>query len=121
MKRLSSLIKKRRNKYGAKRANCPAGHTHDSKFEAMYCSRLLDMKNKGEINDYRIQETFELVVHNQLICKHIVDFVVVCSNGEAEVHETKGVETDAWKIKRNLFKALYPTIKYITIKRGGDK
>ena len=124
----------RRNKYGNKKARCLSKHIHDSKFEASYCNRLLAMKQSGEISGYSIQVPYPLTVAGKLICTHIVDFVVIrfepghvvmpdksVQHGDFrvdEAHEVKGFATDVWKIKRRLFEAIYPAVKYIVIKKG---
>lgn len=123
------------SKYHNKKTRCLSKHVHDSKFEASYCNRLLAMKQAGEISDFSIQVPYPMDVNGKHICTHVVDFVVhYYKPGQAvvadypirhglfrteEVHEVKGCETEVWKIKRKLFKALYPAAEYIVIKRGG--
>lgn len=127
---LKKLLNKKagHNKYGNHKVHCLSKHLHDSKLEANYCNRLLAMKQKKEIFDYRTQISFEMVVAEQHICSHIVDFLIYlkpesmladiaqvifqCSAGLIEVHDTKGVKTDVFIIKHKLFKALYPHIEY---------
>jgi hypothetical protein len=74
-----------------------------------------------EIKSYEVEHTFDLEVSGQLICKHRVDFLVVTREGIPEVHEFKGYATKDWKLKRKLFMALYPGIKYHVIgnRQGG--
>lgn len=102
------------NKYGNKKTRCFSGHLHDSKGEAGYCDRLRAMRDAREIQNYTVQFTFDL----QSGIQHVVDFLVYLSPGVVEVHEYKGHETQAWRIKRKLFMARYPMIKYITIKKS---
>lgn len=100
------------------------------------------MRQKGEIFDFKIQVPYALDVNGQTICTHIVDFfverVVVVDNFKAkknglkneaigdglsqlhffEIHEVKGFATDVWRIKLKLFKACYPDIKYIVVRKA---
>lgn len=101
---------------------CLSKHNHDSRFEADYCNRLLAMQIKGEIYQYGVQVPFDLIVNKILICRHNVDFLVVLTKavvdgGAIQVHETKGIRTAAWSIKRKLFQALNPGIKYVIIQK----
>lgn len=106
------------SKYGNIRKQCFSQHLHASKLEANYCNRLLAMRQKGEIGAFDIQVSFDLYGPNrELICTHVVDFVVWI-NGRREVHETKGHATDVWRIKKKLFEANYPDIKYLVVRRG---
>ena len=114
------------NKYHNKKTTCLSRHRHDSKFEANYCNRLLAMQQRGEIKSYKIQHSFDLKIKDELICRHVVDFLVfnnrylegaIVLPGDIEAHEAKGFRTDVWEIKRKLFKAVYPTIPYIVISK----
>jgi hypothetical protein len=107
--------KAKRSKFKNKRCLCLSKHSHASKFEASYCNLLLARKHRGEILSYTVQESFNLNVNNLFICAHIVDFIVMNKDNMAEVHETKGVETDVWKLKYKLFRALYPSITYLVV------
>ena len=113
------------NKYRNKNQKCFKGHIHDSKFEAEYCNRLLAMVQRGEIGYYEIQSSFDLFANGQLICRHIVDFLVFkkayvegSASSDLEAHEVKGFKTEAWRLKRKLFMANYPNIPYKVISRG---
>lgn len=105
------------SKYGNKKTSCLSKHIHDSKFEANHCNRLFSMVQRQEIVNFEIQRSFDLVVRGTLICRHIVDFLVWVTPNRAEIHETKGHRTAAWSIKRKLFIALFPELKYITISK----
>ena len=111
----------RKNKFNNTKSLCRSGHLHDSKLESGYCNRLLLLGKAGKIKWFEIQVPYAFKVKGKLICTHIVDFVVCPKEGYLECHEVKGFETDAWKIKRKLFKVLYPTISYITVKKGALK
>jgi len=106
---------------GKAKAPCRAGHTHDSKEEARYCDSLFLQLKAKVIKGYDVQKTFKLEVNGHLICSHRVDFVVETKAGKKEVHEYKGRQFlkpgqgDVWKLKRKLFEALFPEIKYRVI------
>jgi len=114
-------------KYRSCRCECKLNHhLHDSRLEANYCDQLELLCRAEEIYSYIWQRDFDLIVCDKLICVHRVDFVVFTDENNYEVHETKGYATRDWKIKRKLFGALYPNVKYIVIsnpkpKRGGLK
>ena len=102
-----------------KRNQCKQGHWHHSIKEANYCNKLELLKRAKEIKGYQTQVKFEFIVNNQKICSHIVDFVVENNDGSKEVHEVKGWAQDIWRIKRNLFVALYPYMEYISTRNCG--
>lgn len=110
-------------KYRNIKRACLSRHEHDSIFEANYCNRLLAMQQKGEIVSYAVQVPFDLTVNGVLVCRHNVDFLVRIKDGlpvvqeNTEVHEAKGIRTAAWSIKRKLFQALFPGIKYVIIQK----
>jgi hypothetical protein len=93
---------------------------HASKFEAEHCNKLLALQQAGEVEWFKIQQPFALVVNHQPICVHIVDFVVKYKNKDKrEAQETKGFRTQAWVIKRKLFLACWGDYyDYITIERS---
>lgn len=113
------LNKDKRSKYGNHKVCCLSKHTHDSKLEANYCNRLLAMKQKGEVQSYIIQKSFDLEIQGILICRHIVDFYITFDDADGflrqECHDTKGVKTADWVIKRKMFQALYPNVQYKVI------
>lgn len=104
------------NKYSNDSSRCNQEHSHDSIGEACYCDSLALLEKAGEIRSYKIQQTFTLMVEGKIICKHRVDFLVMTKKGDLEVNEVKGFATKDWNLKRKLFEALYPDIKYIVVK-----
>lgn len=108
------------NKYGAKKKEYN-GIIYDSAFEAKYAAELDWRKRAGDIKDWQRQIKFDLKINDVLICKYIVDFVIIRKDDSREYVETKGFETRDWKIKRKLFQALFPDLNYIVIKKRGCK
>ena len=107
----------RHHKYNARRTICNLAHYHPSRLEAHHCDKLLLLKKAGEIQDFIYQKSYDLVVNGKTICKHKPDFTVTRKDGLIEVHETKGIETMDWHLRRNLFEACYPRIPYLVFKK----
>ena len=107
-------------KYHNCKTTCLSKHLHDSRLESDYCNRLLAMKQACEIQDYKIQQEFELPAG----IKIIVDFLVWrWQDGKLiqEAHETKGMWTSTSRLKARLFKEKYPYIPYIVIQKRRNK
>lgn len=104
-----------RNKYNSKRSSFN-GRTYDSALECNYAMQL-DLRQKaGEIREIIPQFKLELYVAGIHICNYYVDFKVILENGDEEYHEVKGYETEVWKIKWKIAKALYGKEKFVLIK-----
>lgn len=94
------------------------GIRFDSKMEGEYYQELLLMKRYGEIKDFTCQPKFVLQENPKIT--YIADFLVTDLDGSQRVIDIKGVETPTFKVKLNLFQAVYPTfrIEILTKKRG---
>ena len=114
------------NKYGAKKIKDPAtGFVFDSKKEFIRWCELRILEKSGNISDLKRQVKYELIPkqEGERACSYIADFTYVAdfvykvptqkweeiSNGwrlvdgwETVVEDTKGVRTDAYRIKRKL-------------------
>ena len=84
--------------------------------ERNYCDQLEMLKKNGDIKDVEYGKKYELRVNGKLIGCHKPDFTVTTNKETKEVHETKGMETVDWHLRKNLFEAIYPEIPYIVIK-----
>jgi len=104
----------KRNKFNAKKSTYN-GRNYHSKLEASYAMELDWRKKAGEIKDIIPQFKLSLDVNGIHICNYFMDFKVVLSDGTIEMHEVKGFETDLWRYKWRLAKALYPE-KFVLIK-----
>lgn len=102
-----------RKKYSNRSCSCWLSHKHDSILEADYCNQLNALKRAGEVKAFEIQYKLALVVNGVKICSHYVDFLVTYPDGHQEFHETKGMDTRDWQIKRKLVEALWPQIPYV--------
>lgn len=106
----------KRNKYSAKSCTClnRAHARHGSILEADQCN-VLYLSRVPYVTQFKIA----CYVEGQLVCNHYVDFAIFKNWKHAEVGmfpvkfiETKGYETDVWKIKKRLVDALFPNIPY---------
>lgn len=96
------------NKYSNTKCKCANGHIHDSKKEAKRCNELAILERAGIIQNLQQQVKFVLIPSQKLggkvaerECSYYADFVYT-ENGRQVVEDTKGVKTDAYKIKKKL-------------------
>jgi len=92
----------RRGKYNAVKQN-----GYDSKMEARAGAELEVLKRGGVIKDFKRQHSVDLVVNGTKVCAWRVDFLVTRADGSQFLYEIKGLPTDAYRLKRNLWVALY--------------
>ena len=105
---------KRFGKYRAVKAQCGAGHTHDSKREAIRCNELHILQAAGEITDLTIHPQYWFVINGRQL-KHPngrrvgykSDFEYI-ENGVLVTEDVKGVVVRDWPLRRAVFKALFP-------------
>ena len=93
------------NKYGAKKITDPAtGFVFDSKAEFVRWCELRLLERAGKISDLQRQVKYELIPKQkgERSCTYLADFVYKDSDGNTVVEDTKGVRTDAYRIKRKL-------------------
>ena len=100
----------KRNKFGAKKTEF-MGMKFDSKWEAERYGQLWKLQENGEIRDLDRQVRFNMVIDGQKICAYIADYTYYKPNKDSEdefvVEDAKGVETDIFKLKKKLMKALH--------------
>jgi hypothetical protein len=82
------------------------GVRYASKAEARRGAELALLQRAGKIGDLVRQPRFPLKVNGQLVCTYVADFTYRLNAGETVVEDVKGVETEAFKIKRKLLRAL---------------
>ena len=90
------------------------GITFDSKAEADRYCELRAAKRAGAIQGFGIQPSFVL----EGSVRYRPDFIV-CAGGHVWVEDVKGVETQAFKLKRRLWEKQYPWMELRVI--GGVK
>jgi hypothetical protein len=97
------------------------GHHFDSRGEARRYGELLILQACGQITGLSIHPTFELQPSFRYEGKIIRaisyegDFLYL-ENGKQVVEDFKGVETEAFKIKRKLFLNKYSQIEFRIVK-----
>lgn len=110
-----------RHKYNAKKTQA-AGRTFDSKAEADHYLLLALRQAAGEIGNLRLQPKFVLLDaftdssgNHQRAITYRADFAYD-EDGVTVVCDRKGVETEAFKIKRKLFLWRYPQYRFEVVK-----
>ncbi|MBG9548410.1 DUF1064 domain-containing protein [Cytobacillus firmus] len=100
------------SKYGNKKTMCD-GHHFDSHAEAKYYEQLKWLKHAKQIKSFKLQPRYLLQEgfkkNGKTIRKveYVADFEVKHLDGSIEVIDVKGVETEAFKLKRKWFDRLY--------------
>ena len=110
LRRLVGASTSRGNKYHARKTG-----GHASKKEHDRACQLSLMQRAGIISGLREQVSYELIpaqrdAAGRLLersCSYIADFVYTDSNGRQIVEDTKGVQTDVYKIKKKLMLQIY--------------
>jgi hypothetical protein len=103
----------KKGKFGnVKVADPKGGKAYDSKLEARHGAEYEAMLAAGQIKALDRQR--EYVLHAGI--KYRADFLITHLDGSLEVVDSKGVETEVFKIKRKLFLVDYPHIKFTTRK-----
>ena len=82
----------------------------------------LDMMKKAhdsvnQVVKWERQVKIPLKVRGVLIANWYCDFLVYFKDGRKEYHEVKGRETDVYKMKEKLFRALYPKEVLLVVKK----
>lgn len=86
------------------------GITFDSRREASRYQVLRDELNRGEIDDLRLQQRYELIPKhgkNRAVF-YVADFVYT-RDGKEVVEDCKGFRTDVYKLKKKIFEWKYNT------------
>lgn len=84
------------------------GALYASKAESCYAQLLDIRKMTGDIADWGRQYPFQLVVDGVTVGRFTVDFIVIRKDGPREYVEVKGFQTETYKFRLKVFKALYP-------------
>jgi hypothetical protein len=104
------------SKYKNQRCTCQQGYKHLSRAEATYCNLLQARQRNGDFVSFRHEPAYALRgLNGDVVGVHKPDFELVFVDGHKEVHEVKGMVTQAWRLKHELFKATYPDIKYVVV------
>ena len=97
---------RKQNKYKA--VSCYyKGELYQSKKEMAYAQEL-DLRIKAkEVKRWERQVKISLDINGYHIANYYVDFKVWLMNGDIELTEVKGFETEIWRLKRKLLEAVY--------------
>lgn len=102
-------------KYGNKKV-WVGGIKFDSKKEASYYTRLLSLKEKGEVLEIETQPVLEIFPSfraidgkKQRAITYIPDFKVMYKDGLTFYVDVKGVKTEVFKIKWKMARAQFET------------
>lgn len=132
-----------RNKYNAERTSS-GGVTFDSKAEERRYYQLLKDPNVQMVEVHprfeifpatrkclHCKETFKAPASKCPKCglklltfreiAYVADFRVTYKSGQVEIEDVKGVETEAFKLKRKLFEAAYPELTLSIVRLNGRK
>lgn len=117
---------RRFSKYNAKKVEVD-GIKFDSKAEAEYYLHLKEKVDNGEIRSFErqirmtLQEGFYLegIKGKVRAITYVVDFVVTNEDGSITYIDVKGIETEAFKLKRKMFMHKYQTPLVTVKKRKG--
>jgi hypothetical protein len=71
---------------------------------------------RERVKSWDRQFKISLDVNGVHIANYFIDFVVEFEDGRKEFWEVKGMETDLWKLKWKLTKALYPDYNLVLVK-----
>lgn len=111
-----------KNKYNAKKT-IYKGIIYDSKYEATRAYELDMLERAGHIKDLERQKRFILqegYINNKgeniRPISYIADFSYIDSKGNKIVEDTKGLETEVFRIKKKMFEYKYNDIKFVVLK-----
>jgi hypothetical protein len=94
-------------KYGAKKTDCAAGHTHDSGLEAKRCDQLHALQDQGALTRLEQQPEFRVEINGKLVCRYVADFAWF-TNDCRVIEDVKGMRTPIFNLKRKLVEAAHP-------------
>lgn len=105
-------VKKGRSKYNAQKIWVD-GILFDSKAEADYYCQLKLLLRAGEITGFCRQARFLITegVNGERGTEYVTDFIIFYPNGNYQIVDVKGKETDVFKIKEKAFREKYPKLK----------
>jgi len=110
-----TYFKRQGNKFNAKTSTYN-GRNYHSKKEADYAMELDWLLKAGQIKEIIPQYKISLDINGVHIANYFMDFKVITDDDRIEMHEVKGYETDIWRMKWRLAKALYPDWNFVLIK-----
>ncbi len=82
-------------------------YNYDSKFEAGYAQELDLRLAAKDIKSWERQFKISMDINGHHICNYYCDFRILHNDDSYELVETKGIETEAYRLKRKLLEALW--------------
>ena len=84
---------------------------------------LLSELQAGRVKTFEYEKSYDLRVEGRLICRIEPDFTVFLADGTVQAHEIKSpaTMTPVWAVKRKLFEAVYPHIRYRVWESGFER
>ena len=98
------------NKYRAKKVKID-DITFDSILESSRYLHLKELLEHNLISDLEIHPPYPCEVNGKKVCVYKADFRYKNKQGETVVEDTKGIQTDVFKLKKKLVEALYPGLE----------
>lgn len=93
-----------------------SGAVYDSRGEAEYARRLDLLLAAGRIARWRRGTDWEILERpNRIVYRP--DFEVWRLDGTLEAHDFKGMETPVFKLKAKLFRARYPGVPLVVVRK----
>jgi len=129
---MTTAVRRSKSKYNAHRVTTNGGLTFDSKREE---KRYWQLKNDPQVIAIEVHPSFEIFqpFRKCLPCRlilrktkgdrcpvcgektiafrgisYVADFKVTYQDGRVEIEDVKGVETEAFKLKKKMFEASHP-------------
>ena len=75
--------------------------------EAKRYEELVLLEKAGEIADLKCQVVYKIVINDCHVCKYIADFTYLDRGNRKVVEDAKGYQTEVYKLKRKLMKAVH--------------
>lgn len=94
------------------------GILFDSQKEANYYLELKLLAQTGEIKGFCRQGRFIVVAGDDTtaVSEYVTDFIIFNNDGTYEIVDTKGVETDVFKLKMKMMHEKYPNLRINIVK-----
>lgn len=83
------------------------GYSYMSKLEAAYAEILDKRRAANEIQEWEKQFKVSIDVNGMHITNYYCDFRILHNDNSYELVETKGWETDVYKLKRKMLEAIW--------------
>jgi hypothetical protein len=105
-KRKAAFMRRRKNKYNAKRTVYD-GETYHSAAEAHYAKQLNLLVRAGVVSSWKRQVPYRFVVNGVYVSRYLADFVITYFDGSTEVVDVKGYPDRRWPMVKKLMRACH--------------